>query len=86
MTVEVLQSDLGPKLVYLLGISNLLGLLLVFFSCRCLMGPGLGKLMTRIPNYMKFYSLHCYFWWFFFISVALHAVLAILIYGNPFVQ
>ncbi len=74
----------GAKAAYVLGITNLLGLLLVFFSCRCLMGSALAKRLWQHGWYRKFYSMHCYYWWLFFVSVALHAVLAIIAYGNPF--
>lgn len=74
------------KLVYVLGITNLLGLFLVFFSCRCLMGPRLAKFMLKIPSYQKFYQTHCWWWYLFFISVAAHALLAISVYGSPFIK
>ncbi len=75
---------IGARLVYLLGIINIVGLLLVFFSCRCLMGSRLAKWLRQFGWYKKFYSMHCFYWWLFFVSVALHAVLAIIAYGNPF--
>jgi len=42
----------------------------------------LGFISFRI--YMKFYNWHCYYWWFFIVSVALHALIAVTAFGNPF--
>lgn len=82
----MLSPLLLAKLVYVLGITNLVGLALVFFSCRCMMGPRLAQLMLKIPGYQKFYQTHCFWWYVFFISVFLHVVLAVLVYGNPFAR
>lgn len=73
------------KLAYMLGFTNLLGLLLVLFSCRCIMGINPERL-SKSRLYMAFYKYHCYYWWLFIISVALHAVIAITAFGNPFKQ
>ncbi len=72
------------QLVYILGIINLIGLVLVYFSCRCLVGKGVFAFLNRFSWYQKFYRLHCYWWYVFFASVFLHAVLAMIVYGNPF--
>jgi hypothetical protein len=34
--------------------------------------------------YKKFYQTHCKWWYLFFASVALHAILALQLFGNPF--
>jgi hypothetical protein len=74
---------LAAKLTYLLGYANIIGLLLVLFSCRCINGIR-PKALSKSKFYPVFYRYHCYYWWFFIISVALHAVLAITAFGNPF--
>ena len=71
------------KATYLLGYANIIGLLLVLFSCRCIMGINPKKLAAS-KFYLVFYKYHSYYWWFFIISVALHAILAITAFGNPF--
>lgn len=80
----MLTPAIQAKLVYILGVTNLAGLLLVFFSCRCLMGPRLSGFMLKIPGYQRFYRTHCFWWYLFFVSVLLHAILALRVYGNPF--
>jgi len=72
------------KLVYVLGWLNLLGIALVFFSCRCLTGPKLFAWLVRLEWYKIFYRTHCWWWYLFFGSVAVHAVVALTLYGNPF--
>ena len=80
MTIGPLIAE---KAAYLLGYANILGLILVLFSCRCIMGTK-PQTLSKSKFYMKFYSYHCYYWWFFIVSVALHALLAITAFGNPF--
>ncbi len=72
------------KAIYILGILNIVGLLLVFFSCRCLPGMRWLKPLWGAAWYRAFYRRHCWYWYFFFVSVFLHAVLAMYLYGNPF--
>lgn len=73
----------APKLVYILGITNLVSLLLVLFSCRCMMGVRLFAQLMKRSWYKRFYTSHCYYWWVFVISVAFHSVLALVAFGNP---
>ena len=75
------MPELGPQLVFILGITNIIGLLLVLLSCRCTLRI---KSFQRSRFYMWLYKYHCYYWYFFLISVFLHAVLAILVFGRPF--
>ena len=79
----LIDLNLGVKLVFILGIVNILSILLVFFSCRCLVGV---KFVNKLWQYgwsKRFYSMHCYYWWVFITSVFLHTILAFLIFGNP---
>jgi len=70
--------------IFILGITNALSLLLVLFSCRCVMRKTyFVRLIERSRLYEKFYNYHCYYWWIFIISVILHATLALYAYGIP---
>jgi len=73
------------QIVFILGITNIISLFFVLLSCRCMLGTFVNKLW-KYEWYKKFYSLHCYFWWIFIISVIFHAVLAIITFGNPFLK
>ncbi|HLC99020.1 MAG TPA: hypothetical protein VJC00_03375 [Candidatus Nanoarchaeia archaeon] len=79
-----LDTQLGVQILFTLGITNVIFLLLVASSCRCM---GMHNLTRRFMNYswyLKFYNKHCYYWYGFFISVLLHATLAIYLFGIPF--
>ncbi len=77
----LIDPSVGVKLIYVLGIANIIGVLLVFFSCRCLVGVRFVNKMFQHDWYKKFYDLHCYYWWFFFASVVLHTITAFLVFG-----
>lgn len=79
----LIDPNLGIKLVFILGITNILSILLVFFSCRCLIGIKFVNKMWQYEWYKKFYNKHCYYWWVFIISVLLHTIIAFVIFGNP---
>ncbi|MBI2547250.1 MAG: hypothetical protein HYW23_02275 [Candidatus Aenigmarchaeota archaeon] len=73
----------GPSITFVLGITNLLSMFLVFFTCRCMMGKKLAEFLWQNDWYKRFYTTHCYWWWVFFISVAVHAAIAIIAFGIP---
>jgi hypothetical protein len=75
--------SLGVKLVYVLGITNIIGLLLILLSCRCTAGRRIVGRLWRYGWYKKFYNKHCYYWWFFIASVLLHTATALLVFGSP---
>ncbi|MGD0781035.1 MAG: hypothetical protein ABR954_09725 [Dehalococcoidales bacterium] len=74
----------ATRVLFILGIVNLVTGLLIFFSCRCLSGSKLGKNLMKYRWYQRYFKLHCYIWWIFWISVAVHAIFAIIYIGWPF--
>ena len=78
-----IDTALAAKLTFVLGITNILGLVLVLFSCRCILGWNPQFLQNK-KWFMAFYRLHCWYWRIFLLSVLLHVVLAFLSFGNPF--
>lgn len=82
--VAVFGGALDAQVIFLLGILNVLSMLAVFFSCRCLAGQKFVQAMMQKNWYRKFYSLHCYYWWLFFASVLAHTLLAFNVFGWPF--
>jgi hypothetical protein len=74
----------ATRILFILGIINLIAGLLIFFSCRCLPGSRIGKGLMKHPWYQKFFKLHCYIWWVFWVSVVVHAILAMIYIGWPF--
>lgn len=78
------QTAWGFKLVYLLGIINIVGIVLIFFSCRCLVQPKIFQKLLTYSWYRWFYKQHCWLWRIFFVSVILHSTIALMLFGNPF--
>lgn len=78
----ILDPALGMRLLFALGATNIIGLLLVLSTCRCI--PMIGQLTSGLVKsklYQKIYNYHCYYWLFFIISVILHAIVALMIFG-----
>ncbi len=81
--MALIDPVLGLRLIFILGIINIVGFVLVLLSCRCIMGAKLAKGLWQSELYKKFYSKHCYYWWLFLASVLLHTTLAFLVFGLP---
>ncbi len=82
--MDIFQSEVAVRLIFVLGISNLVLSSLIFLSCRCIPGWKLtGKLM-QYGAYKRFFKFHCYLWWVFWPSVVVHAIFAIALLGAPF--
>ncbi|MBI2665089.1 hypothetical protein HYX12_00525 [Candidatus Woesearchaeota archaeon] len=72
------------QVLFLLGITNVLCLLLISLSCRCMGMHKLTNHLFKYDWYKKFYSYHCYYWYALYISVISHAILAFAIFRWPF--
>jgi hypothetical protein len=72
---------LAIRLLFILGIVNVVTGLLIFFSCRCLPGSRIGGKLMKYQPYQRFYKYHCYIWKVFWPSVIIHALLAIIFIG-----
>lgn len=81
-TIKI-EPLLGYKLTFILGIINIISLLLIIFSCKCLVGIKFLKRMWKYKIYQKYCRLHCYYWWIFLISVILHTIIALITFGIP---
>ena len=72
---------IAPRLIFILGIVNLVLGLSIFFSCRCIPNWKLTSSLMKYGAYKRFFKLHCYLWWIFWPSVIVHAVVAIVFFG-----
>ena len=81
--MAAIDPALGFKLVFILGIINVLSILAVFFTCRCLIGFKFVNEMLKRPWYRWAFDHHCWYWRIFAVSVTLHAILALLVFGIP---
>lgn len=75
---------LAIRLVFVLGLVNLLTLLALLLSCRCMGVLGLYSRMSRWGPYRRLYRYHCYYWVILGVSVIAHLVIAIYALGVPF--
>jgi len=79
----MIDALLSVRITFILGITNLIALALVALSCRCILGSKTMRKLQKYSWYKKFYKMHCYYWWFLFVSVFFHSVFAILAFGFP---
>jgi hypothetical protein len=77
-------TQTAMRILFVLGMINLITGALIFFSCRCLPGSRIGKNLKNHKWYQKFFKWHCYIWWIFWISVVAHAIFATIYIGWPF--
>ena len=83
--MAIFQSEFAVQLVFIMGILNLIIGLLLLFSCRCIpILTRLGKKWMDSPLYQKFYRFHCYLWGILCLSVLVHIIFAIGVFGFPF--
>jgi len=72
------------RIVFILGVTNIISILLVRFTCRCIGSNKLTLGLFKYKWYQKIYSYHCLYWWIFIVSVIIHATFAIMLIGVPF--
>ncbi|MFQ5406134.1 MAG: hypothetical protein ACE5DI_03190 [Candidatus Micrarchaeia archaeon] len=74
----------GIKIVILLGFANVFFMLLILATCRCTVAFDFAKGLLDRSWFKRLYAWHCYYWYAFILSVLLHAVLALDLYGSAF--
>lgn len=74
---------IAPRIIFSLGIINVLSGFAIFFSCRCIGSAAIGKRLMQKEWYKTFYKYHCVIWRIFWPSVIIHATLAIIFFGIP---
>ncbi|RJQ39888.1 MAG: hypothetical protein C4555_02460 [Dehalococcoidia bacterium] len=82
--MSIFQSVLAARLIFILGILNLLSLAAIFATCRCLPASRFGKGLMENRFYRKIFKYHCYVWYVLWVSVIVHAFFAIMFAGIPF--
>ena len=82
--MSMISAELGLRLIYVFGITNILFLVLVLLSCRCMGVPQITEKLFQSEKFKRFYKYHCYFWWGFILSVVLHTLFAFYFLGSPF--
>ena len=82
--MSIVDPVFGVKLVYLLGITNVLFFLLIASTCRCVIGVKFVNDMLKKQWYRWLFDHHCWYWRLFFLSVTIHIALALMVFGSPF--
>ena len=83
----IFSETVVTRLIFILGITNLVTGVLVLSTCRCIPGSKITKItgnLMKYRAYQHFFKYHCYIWWAFWLSVVVHAVFAISFIGVPF--
>ncbi len=82
--MDILEPAIATRVIFSLGITNLMTGVLVLLSCRCIPGLRITGRLMKYRRYQRFYKYHCYYWWTFWASVMVHAIFAIAFIGIPF--
>ncbi len=84
--MEIVPVQVATRIVFVLGIVNLVTLSLIYLTCRCIPGSKIARItgnLMQYSAYKRFFGYHCYFWWILWISVITHALLGISLLGIP---
>jgi hypothetical protein len=73
----------ATQVLFIAGITNLIFLVLVALTCRCITGFKFGIKWLQKSKFKKLYDWHCYYWIGFFVSVIIHTFLAFYLFGWP---
>ncbi len=79
--MDIFHSLVTVRVIFVLGVVNLVTALLILFSCRCLAGSKIGGKLMKYKPYQRFNKYHCYIWRVFWPSVVVHAFLAVMLVG-----
>ena len=82
--MDIFQSMVAARVIFVFGIINLVSGVLVLLTCRCIPGAKITSGLMGYAIYKSFYKYHCYIWWIFWVSVIVHAVFALALLGVPF--
>ena len=81
--MDIFYSVWVGRVIFILGILNIVMALLVFGTCRCVSG---GRLLSRLMKYSihkRIFGYHCHFWKVFWPSIIIHAFFALVYFGWP---
>ncbi len=76
-----MDYGLAMRVLMLTGVLNLILLLMILLSCRCIMVPKAIERVTRSRRFHRFYGMHCYLWPVLIISTIVHLALAVSLFG-----
>jgi hypothetical protein len=81
--MDIFQSLFVARLIFILGIVNIVTAILIAGSCRCIPSLAILGRITKYSAYQKFYRYHCHIWKVLWPSILIHAFLALMFSGWP---
>jgi len=72
------------RIIYVTAMVNLITILLILLSCRCINMWPVTSFLTKYPWFKRFFKWHCYVWYVLLPSVLIHAVFALSLLRFPF--
>jgi hypothetical protein len=72
------------KIVFITAIINLVCVLLVLTSCRCMNMWKITSGLNKHSWFKRYFRWHCYVWYIFIPSLLIHAIMAVWLVGFPF--
>jgi hypothetical protein len=84
MRGAAVATDVVLRVIFVTAMINILTILLILFSCRCINTWKITSGLTKYHWFKRYFKWHCYLWYVFLPSVVIHAVLAIMTLGVPF--
>ena len=79
----MLSTVVMLRIVFVTSIINIIAILLVVLSCRCINIWKVTSVLSRYPWFKRYFRWHCFLWYVFLPSVIIHAVLALILLGVP---
>ena len=80
----LIPAILMLRIVFITAIINIIAVLPILLSCRCINIWKMTSGLNRFPWFKRFFKWHCYFWYIFIPSVIIHAIFALMSMGIPF--
>ena len=68
------------QIIMISGILNIVFLVLVLVSCRCIGFWRISKGLMKYKWFQKIFKYHCWYWYGFIISVLVHTVSAFILF------
>ena len=80
----MLPAGIMLKIVFVTAIINLLSVLLVLTTCRCMNMWKITSGLNKQAWFKRYFRWHCYLWYIFLPSLLIHVVFAFSLVGIPF--
>jgi len=75
---------LEARIIFITSMLNIALLILILTTCRCMNTWRLTSWLNKQAWFKKYFRWHCNVWYFFLVSVIVHAVFALRLFGIPF--